>query len=99
MGQGPISPASSPFRGTLGHDRRGRATESEPGLDVETSLVAIGSSVVKAGAPFITRVGLNDVGDGNAVELPAIRSLADSPIDLDPHVSFFVGTTAVASRP
>jgi predicted ATPase len=47
---------------------------------------------VKAGAPFITRVGLNaDVGDGYAVELPAIRSLADAPIDLDPHVSFFVG--------
>jgi len=47
---------------------------------------------VKAGAPFITRVGLNaDVGDGYAVELPAIRSLADAPVDLDPHVSFFVG--------
>ena len=47
---------------------------------------------MKASAPFITRVGLRpDAVDGYAVDIPAIGSLAETPIDLDPHVSFFVG--------
>ena len=47
---------------------------------------------MKAGAPFITRVGLRPAAiDDYVLDIPAIRSLADTPIDLDPHVSFFVG--------
>jgi predicted ATPase len=47
---------------------------------------------MKAGAPFITRVGLRPAAiDDYVLEIPAIRSLAETPIDLDPHVSFFVG--------
>jgi predicted ATPase len=47
---------------------------------------------MKAGAPFIRRVGLRPAAiDDYVLDIPAIRSLADTPIDLDPHVSFFVG--------
>jgi predicted ATPase len=47
---------------------------------------------MKAGAPFIMRVGLRPAAiDDYVLEIPAIGSLADTPIDLDPHVSFFVG--------
>jgi predicted ATPase len=47
---------------------------------------------VKPGAPFITRVGLGrSTADEYATAIPAIAALADAPIELDPHVSFFVG--------
>jgi predicted ATPase len=47
---------------------------------------------VHARAPFIRSVALRPDGvDGYAAEVPAIRSLAAAPIELDPHVSFFVG--------
>jgi len=47
---------------------------------------------MKPGAPFITRVALRPAAiDDYVLDIPAICSLADTPIDLDPHVSFFVG--------
>jgi predicted ATPase len=59
-------------------------------LDSRSRLGSVGD--VKAGAPFITRVGLRSRAvDGYVVDIPAIASLADAPIELDPHVSFFVG--------
>jgi predicted ATPase len=40
--------------------------------------------------PYITRVGLRNEA-GYATEIPAIRSLLEQPLELDPRVSFFVG--------
>jgi predicted ATPase len=40
--------------------------------------------------PYITRVAIRQSG-GYATEIPAIRSLLEAPLELDPHVSFFVG--------
>ena len=40
--------------------------------------------------PYVTRVRV-DGGAGYATEIPAIRSLAERPLELDPRVTFFVG--------
>ena len=40
--------------------------------------------------PYIRRVGIGRAA-GYATEIPAIRALLDEPLELDPHVSFFVG--------
>jgi predicted ATPase len=40
--------------------------------------------------PYITRVAIRGSA-GYATEIPAIRSLLDAPLELGPHVSFFVG--------
>jgi predicted ATPase len=40
--------------------------------------------------PYVARIGLKQ-GAGYATAIPAIRSLFDEPLELDPHVSFFVG--------
>ena len=40
--------------------------------------------------PYITRVGIRGAA-GYATEIPALRSLLDEPIELDPRVTFFVG--------
>ena len=40
--------------------------------------------------PYITRIGIRGAA-GYATEIPALRSLLDEPIELDPRVTFFVG--------
>ena len=42
--------------------------------------------------PYLSRVSVRLRDDADyALELPAIRSLVDTPLELDPRVSFFVG--------
>ena len=42
--------------------------------------------------PYLSRISATARDDaGYALDIPAIRSLVDTPLELDPRVSFFVG--------
>lgn len=64
------------------------ALRGRPRVEVEASTITVRAM----NDPYLARISANDRDDADyALAIPAIRSLVDTPLELDPRVSFFVG--------